>query len=263
MRAGVHLLAAGRLKRGLRYLVEPVCYWRTMEYQLVWNSAGFNREDRVLDIGSPKLLSLYLAERVGAEVHASDIEDYFVNEFGLLRRARNIPTATLHLDVEDGRRLSYPDNSFSKVYSISTIEHIPDNGDSACVREIGRVLRPGGMCLITTPYWPTSRDEYQRPNFYWAGSSTTAPDGRVFYQRRYSEKDLFDRLIKPSGLSLTKLEYVGERPLVPAHRELDNFLVPATGPLHPAISRVMHIGPTASLRDLKRPLCAFLVLTKR
>ena len=262
VRVGLHMLAARRLKRALRYLIVPVCYWRSLEFRLVWNEAGFQSSDRVLDIGSPKLLSLFLAETVKAEVFATDIEDYFLNEYGYLRDARRIPAQTLHLDIEDGRKLSFPDNTFTKVYSISVIEHIPDRGDSECLREIGRVLRPGGRCFITVPFWPTSKDVYRKPNFYWGGSSTQRADGKVFFQRRYSEDDLKTRLIEPSGLRLDKLEYVGERVLTHSDHELDEFLTRLTGPIQPLISRLAHTRPVQSPQQLKKPLCAFLTLAK-
>lgn len=262
LRVGTHLLAAARIKRGLRYLVQPVHYWRGVEYRLVWNAAHFEARDRVLDIGSPKLLSLYLAERIGAEVFATDLSDYFLNEFSFLREARKIPQRSLHLEVEDGRRLSFPDASFTKIYSISVIEHIPDGGDSECLREVGRVLRPGGRCLITIPFRPTSLDVYRKPDFYWAASSPAGANGRVFYYHRYSEEDLYARLIRPSGLALERIDYIGERVLTHSRRELTDFLIAPTGPLHPFIARLALTGPVASWRQLAKPLCAFLVLTK-
>jgi len=68
LRLGTHCLSDRRWKRGLKFLVQPIPYWRSLEYRLVWKHAGFNRDDRILDIGSPKLLSIYLAERVGASL---------------------------------------------------------------------------------------------------------------------------------------------------------------------------------------------------
>jgi SAM-dependent methyltransferase len=262
MRVGTHLLAGGRLKRGLRYLVQPVHYWRGVEYRLVWNAAGFQADDRILDIGSPKLLSLYLADRVGADVYATDISDYFLDEFGFLRGALRVPASRLHLEVEDGRRLSFADASFTKVYSISVIEHIPGGGDTECLREIARVLRSGGQCLITVPFAPTSLDVYRKPDFYWAGSSPAEADGRVFYYHRYSEDDLFERLIRPSGLRVERIDYIGERVLTRSRRELGDFLIAPTSPLHPLISRLAHTGPAASWRRLDKPLCAFVALSK-
>ena len=257
---GVNLLRAGRFRRGLRYMFQPVAYWRSIEYRLVCNAAHFQASDRILDVGSPKLLSLYLADQVGAEVFATDIEDYFIEEYRSLRRSRKIPTERLHIEVQDGRRLSYADNSFTKAYSISVVEHIPDGGDSECLKEIGRVLAPGGEVFITVPFWRTSRQRYRKPNFYWAGSSVSTADGRVFYERHYSEEDLYTRLINPSGLTMRRLEFIGERILTGSAIEFSD-LPPLIGPFEPLLSSLVHVRASC-WRDLKKPLCAFIVLRK-
>jgi ubiquinone/menaquinone biosynthesis C-methylase UbiE len=43
----------------------------------------------------------------------------------------------------------FQDNSFDRVFSFQVIEHIKD--DSLFLKEIHRVLKPGGMALLTTP----------------------------------------------------------------------------------------------------------------
>lgn len=50
--------------------------------------------------------------------------------------------------------LPFPDSSFDTVVSFQVIEHIKD--DRAFLKEIHRVLRPGGVALITTPNRPMS-----------------------------------------------------------------------------------------------------------
>lgn len=42
-----------------------------------------------------------------------------------------------------------PDESVDRVFSISTIEHIPSTELEGLAREIGRILRPGGHCVLT------------------------------------------------------------------------------------------------------------------
>lgn len=260
---GMKLLLNGRWKEPARYLVVPVNYWRTLEYGLVARAGRFRPEDRVLDIGSPKLFSLYLADTIGAEVHSTDIEDYFIPEYQMLRRIQKISADRFHPVVEDGRSLSFRDESFTKVYSISVLEHIPGDGDSRCVAEIGRVLAPGGMAMLTVPFSPISREEYKAPRFYWHRSSATGGNGKVFYQRRYSEADLQRRLIEPSGLTLSRLQFVGERVLVDSDRELCEFLPKLTGPVQPLVSKLAHTEPADSWRSLKKPLCAFIMLEKK
>ncbi len=263
MKLGMKLVAHGRVKRGLRYIVVPVNYWRTVEFGLVCEAGQFQSGDRVLDIGSPKLLSLYLAKCVGARVLATDIEDYFMDEYRYLRQLEAVPQTQFEVGVQDGRHLRLPDASFDKVVSISVVEHIPDRGDTECIREIQRVLAPGGRCLITVPFSPTSKMEYKSSEgFYWAGSSNVEGGKGVFYQRRYSEDDLYERLINPSGLRLKEVRYVGERLLTRSRHEVCEYLPLQLGPIHPLASKLVHTPPARSWRELRKPLCAFIVLEK-
>ncbi|MFZ4598551.1 MAG: class I SAM-dependent methyltransferase [Terrimicrobiaceae bacterium] len=50
---------------------------------------------------------------------------------------------------EDMMALSYRDNSFDIVLHSETLEHVPDTVKA--LREIFRVLRPGGACIFTVP----------------------------------------------------------------------------------------------------------------
>ena len=52
----------------------------------------------------------------------------------------------VHADVLE---LPLPDASFDVVCSFETIEHVPDPDDLAA--QLRRVLRPGGVCLVSTP----------------------------------------------------------------------------------------------------------------
>ena len=62
---------------GLKSLVLPVECIRCAETRCVLQHLDTRSGQRVLDIGSPKLLSLFLAARLRAEVHATDLVDYF------------------------------------------------------------------------------------------------------------------------------------------------------------------------------------------
>ena len=159
--------------------------------------------------------------------------------------------------------MPFESESFTKTFSISVLEHIPDDGDTECIREIARTLAPGGRCVLTVPFGPTGSDEFRAAgDFYWSARSKTEEGGdRVFFQRRYDEADLYDRLIDPSGLTLRSVDYVGETfPM--RSGELAAFLPAATGVLQPLLSRAFLTPPVSCWQELRKPLAARLVLEK-
>jgi SAM-dependent methyltransferase len=53
----------------------------------------------------------------------------------------------------DGRALQFPDDSFDVTYSLSSIEHFGGlDGATQTMREMARVLKPGGVLAIATEY---------------------------------------------------------------------------------------------------------------
>src|SRR5688572_12293061 len=52
--------------------------------------------------------------------------------------------------ISDGERLPFPDESFDVVYSNGVLHHTPDT--AGAVREIYRVLRPGGIAKVMLYY---------------------------------------------------------------------------------------------------------------
>ena len=261
LKLGFRFLWRGKTNKEL--LAIPVSYWRALEYKIVFNELKPDPADRILDIGSPKLLSLFLADKIGCEVYTTDIDDYFIDDYLFFQSIKGRSTRKLHAVVVDGRKLAFSDNQFTKVYSISVVEHIPGNGDTECLKEIARVLAPNGRCIKTVPFAPESRIDFKDENFYWSKFSVKDPEtGRIFFQRRYSENDLYKRLIDPSGLRAIKINYIGEKIMTKSSKELCEVLHPITGPIQPMLSILFLSKPKRSWKELKKPLCAVLVLEK-
>ncbi len=193
-------------KEAAERIANPLSYPRYMEFELAINPLLPVDGCRVLDIGSPKLPLLVLARHArNVQLWSTDIRDYFIGptrEFlKTLRMEQRV-----QLEVQDARHLTYEDQFFDRIFSISVVEHIPDSGDSDAMREIARVLKPGGAATITTPFNAGGyREEFVRGPVYERHDA-----GATFYQRHYDRATLQSRLLEPSGLVVEGMTFFGE-----------------------------------------------------
>lgn len=75
---------------------------------------------------------------------------------GAMRAEGELPeTATLEAVPGDALDMPFPDNSFDRVIAAEIFEHIPH--DTAAIAEMYRVLRPGGLAVVTVPRWLPER----------------------------------------------------------------------------------------------------------
>jgi len=188
-----------------------VPYARCAEYPAVLQRLAPGPDDRLLDVGSRySPLPQILARRHGCRVWAVDPEpDFQARQIAMAQRvawARAlVEQDRLHFQVQDAAHLAFPDGFFTKIACISVLEHVED--EAAVIRELARVLASGGRLVVSVPFDPW-RDEprYYRRAVYVDGQR----DEPRFYMRYYSERNLRDRLIAPSGLVLREAAYYGE-----------------------------------------------------
>ncbi|HWO93990.1 MAG TPA: class I SAM-dependent methyltransferase [Dehalococcoidia bacterium] len=207
---GIRALPGRHVRDSLARIINPLSYPRYMEYRLALQALGDLGGMRVLDIGSPKLPALLIARDRSCELVATDIRDYFVGSTAHFLRRNGLGDrigSGVRLEVEDARHLSYGDATFDRVFSISVLEHIPDDGDSEAMREIARVLRPGGTVAVTVPFDAAGYREDYAEGRVFEREDAAAP---VFYQRHYDLATLTSRLIAPSGLRVTDVTFFGE-----------------------------------------------------
>lgn len=250
-------------RHGVKQLILPVEYIRCAETRYVLRHLDVRANHLVLDIGSPKLLSLFLARQTGALVYATDLLDYFFAAYGAYADGVLGPNRTRYrMDTQDARTLTYASDTFDRVFSISAVEHIPNDGDRAAMLEIARVLRPGGIACITLPWRDSGYiEEFKRqgdPDVYWA---TTSED-MVFYQRAYDLGSLKHRLLRDSGLETLDLSFWGERKIPVEHillnRALPRLLRWAMLPAHFPLSRLFLSQLTADEPSRKKVACLTL-----
>ncbi|WP_344590694.1 class I SAM-dependent methyltransferase [Actinomadura vinacea] len=145
--------------------------------------------ERVLDMGCGAGRHAFELYRRGAHVVAfdQDADELAGVEkmFGAMRLEGEVPADAAAETVRgDALELPFPDGHFDKIVASEVLEHIPD--DMRAMRELLRVLRPGGRLAVTVPSWLPER-------VCWALSEDyhTAPGGHI---RIYTRAELEAKL---------------------------------------------------------------------
>ena len=100
-----------------------------------------NRGERILDLGCSrgfyvKEMENYTEEVIGVDISKNSLEE----------------AVTQKVKYGDATDLNFEADSFDKIYSLHTIEHIPNL--KQLFSEIARVLKPGGIAITTYPWEP-------------------------------------------------------------------------------------------------------------
>jgi ubiquinone/menaquinone biosynthesis C-methylase UbiE len=119
---------------------------------------GLQQGDKVLDLGCGFGRHAFEAARRGASVVALDAGRDEVNGVAAMFLAMveagelaELAEGSIHANVVQGDalHLPFPDGAFDRVICSEVLEHVPD--DLSAMRELARVLRPGGTMAITVP----------------------------------------------------------------------------------------------------------------
>ncbi len=175
---------------GICRLLVPLDPWRYYEMGKIAEAfTEAQSGSHNLDVSSPKLLaSLLLYEGIGTWLAV----DLFQPEIDMWRRV----DPRLDLAVEDATKLSFAEDSFDNVVSVSVVEHIAKDGDSRAMAEMWRVLRPGGHLFLTTNVSHEPHEVWREDRIY--GEASEVIDGKVFFERHYTPEDIDARLLQAS-----------------------------------------------------------------
>lgn len=194
----------------------PCDLFRNVEYLYTEKELAPAIGKRVLDIGTGRsVFPGYLAERGHTDFAILDYDPYgFEDQKKIFA---TVPGARVLLMQGDGTQMPLAEGCIDAISAVSAIEHFPDGGDIKFMHEASRVLRPGGVCVVTVPYAETFQ-ENKDVHHYHGG-----------FERRYPRESLQERLWSAGNWELKNELYMNPgksafaRRTIARHGKLDNF----------------------------------------
>lgn len=123
-------------------------YWMEHKIQTAFTLGRFSKGERLLEVGCTAGHYTLTLAREGYHVTGIDISTESIKAAQLLSRNLGLTGAEFMAgDAEDMKDI--PNNSFDGVYSFSTLRYVPN--PLQAVREIRRVLKPGGRAVVDFP----------------------------------------------------------------------------------------------------------------
>jgi SAM-dependent methyltransferase len=162
-----------------------------------YDRLGVGPGDLVLDLGCGFGRHAFEAARRGASVVALDAGPDEVAQVratlgAMIEMGEIAPDHPATAVQGDALSLPFPDGTFDRVIASEVLEHIPD--DTAAMRELARVLRPGGAMAVTVP-----RCVPEAINWALSDEYHDTPGGHVRIYRRST----LERRLSSTGLEAT------------------------------------------------------------
>jgi ubiquinone/menaquinone biosynthesis C-methylase UbiE len=127
---------------------------RYIEYSRTLQLLKSESPASVLDIGSGHSLLPSLLVRNGYRVNILDVNPDSI-DWQKARMGKHL--ANFEATVASALELPFEDGSFPAVTCISVVEHIRDDGDILAIKEIRRVLKNNGVCIVSTGVSPEGK----------------------------------------------------------------------------------------------------------
>ena len=137
---------------------EPSYVWRAGQERrlhMIQNFAGERLTGRILEIGCG--VGMYVEKLAALGGTVTGLEYDF-------ERAREARVRSPHILNAAGEAVPFPDSTFDLILSHEVIEHVRD--DRAAVREMIRLLVPGGRAVV---FCPNRGYPFETHGIYWRG----------------------------------------------------------------------------------------------
>lgn len=163
---------------------ESFYFWHVVRREILRENLlrylGGKRDNKILDVGCGTGGNMLLLKEFGA-VTGLDLFDEALK----LAKDKNFA----QLVKGDATKMPLPNDYFDIVSVLDTLEHVED--DKSVFKETFRVLKPGGILLVTVPV------------YQWLWSRH---DEIMHHVRRYNKKDILEKCQK-EGFNILKKSY--------------------------------------------------------
>jgi SAM-dependent methyltransferase len=183
--------------------------------------------ERLLDVGAGAGATALMAAGRRAEVTAIDASPAMAARIAARANAAGA-RALVHAAVMDGMALDLPDASFDAAISVFGVSLFPDAAKG--MREIARVLKPGGRVAVVT--W-TEPERYELAGRLLAAiAAIRGPQPKppsLPAQLRFREEHAFRRLLADAGLGVKMVVRMQEQWRLPSARWIADRIAFAPG----------------------------------
>ncbi len=110
---------------------------------LICNELDIKKDEKILDVGSGTGNLSIKMSKLGADVKGIELSPY-----GILQHIRKAPNASV-IEGDITKRFPFLENNFDKIVSNNTLYTISAKDRDIIIKEMFRVLKPGGKIVIS------------------------------------------------------------------------------------------------------------------
>ena len=222
-----------------------ICYIALYEF-----AAHYCCRKRVLDAACGLGFGSYFLAQIADQVVGLDIDKERI-QFASTRYQK----ASLHFMLSDATSTCLRDHSFDVIVSIETFEHIPPDRAVSFLKEMKRLLAPGGILVISTPNRSIHRQISRNPDHineidvddFFALISRIFGEYEPYYQRKGVLKTMqnFYCIVKKDRFKL--------RHIIPhsIRRKVNRFIAPELHRDIPDLLDQLKVHKASELQELK------------
>jgi 2-polyprenyl-3-methyl-5-hydroxy-6-metoxy-1,4-benzoquinol methylase len=191
------------------YRIKGFGYERAIELPLLAEHLQplFDTPLRYLDIGTGQsIFPSWVAANSSWDVTCLDKFSWVEKQHAYAAKL-GLKKDRFHVVLRDFLEAELEPESFDVITNISVIEHFEGDLDAEAMAKSARLLKPGGLYLLTTPLNEGhAKDWYLNQDVYGEKFQSTP----VFFQRHYDVDSFNRRIVQASGLTEVSRTYFGD-----------------------------------------------------